>query len=132
MKSSIKELRQLIREEVEYSRALNELFGKPDFGKMMDDIMQDLYDTTKKIEKAHQLAPAGAGKAIVAGLHSDLFNKVAEFREYVNKLKVMAQKKPEQKGGEKKSEQKSESRLYEKNLRTSSPAKIPVRSRRRG
>ena len=87
MKTTIGELKRLIQEEREYAEALNELFGKKqDFGEMMKAIIQDLYNTNKKIEQAHQLAPAGAGKAVVAGMHSDLFNKIAEFRKHVEEL----------------------------------------------
>lgn len=94
MRVSVKELRKLIREEKEYANAINELFGnKPDFGKMLDSILQDLANTNKKVEQAHQAAPSGPAKAIVAGIHSDLFNKVAEFRKYIEQLKNMANKK---------------------------------------
>jgi sugar (pentulose or hexulose) kinase len=88
MKTTVRELRRVIREEVE----LNEIFGLggKDFSSTLDDILQDLSNTNKKVEKAHEMAPAGAAKAIVAGLHSDLFNKVAEFRKYIKQLKQMA------------------------------------------
>jgi hypothetical protein len=92
MKTTVKQLRRLVREEREYTLALNELFGigeKPDFGKMLDIIMHDLYAINKKIEQAHKAAPDGTAKAIVAGLHSDLFNKIGEFRKYVVKLKSL-------------------------------------------
>ena len=83
----LKDLRKLIREEAEYAEAINELFGKkPDFGAALKDILQDLANTNKKIEKAHELAPQGPAKAIVAGMHSDLFNKVAEFRTHIGEL----------------------------------------------
>lgn len=70
-----------------------------EFDTALDAILQDLYDTNKKIETAHKLAPGGAAKAIVAGLHSDLFNKVAEFRDYIAQLKQIsaAEEKPKQK-----------------------------------
>ncbi len=91
VKVKVGDLRKVIREEAEYTEAMNELFGKKaDFGSMMDNIMQDLQNTTKKIEKAHQAAPQGAAKAIVAGLHSDLFNKISEFRKYVEQLKKLS------------------------------------------
>ena len=87
---TVKELRFLIREACGDAHELNELFGKKQgFAPVLDDIMQSLLDTNKKIEKAHELAPSGAAKAIVAGLHSDLFNKVAEFRDYIKQLKAM-------------------------------------------
>jgi hypothetical protein len=94
VKTTVSQLRKLIREEREYTRALNELFGigeKADFGKMLDSVMVDLQNTNKKLEKAHQVAPQGTARAIVAGLHSDLFNKIAEFRKYVEKLKGLIQ-----------------------------------------
>ena len=90
MRISVGDIKQLISEEREYTQALNELFGvgeKPDLGKMLDVIMQELYATNKHLEKAHDAAPEGTAKAIVAGLHSDLFNKISEFRKYVEKLK---------------------------------------------
>lgn len=83
----------MIREEVECAVTLNELFGTElSFSKVLDSIMQDLTGTGKKIEKAHELAPAGQAKAIVAGLHSDLFNKAAEFRKYIEQLKNMTKR----------------------------------------
>ena len=88
MKVKVKQLRKLISEQIE----LNELFGKSDFSQVLDNILQDLQNTNKKVEKAHELAPQGPAKAIVAGLHSDLFNQVAEFRKYVEQLKAMVKK----------------------------------------
>lgn len=52
----------------------------------MDEVLYDLYDVNKKIEKAHRLAPQGTAKAIIAGMYSDLFNKIAEFRKYIEKF----------------------------------------------
>ncbi len=101
MKTSIKQLRRLIHEEREYVQAMNELFGigqGPDFSKMLDSIMMDLQTTGKKLEKAHEAAPEGTAKAIVAGLHSDLFNKAAEFRKYVEQLKGLVKKSQGSKG----------------------------------
>jgi len=91
VKTTIGELRRLIREEREYAEALQELFGKKvDFGGKLDQIVQNLYNINKEVEEAHKLAPQGPAKAIVAGIHSDLFNKVAEIRKYVEQLKGMA------------------------------------------
>lgn len=91
MKTTVGALKKLIREEKEYVDALNELFGnRPDFSKLLDDIMGDLQGVNKKVEKAHQFAPGGTAKAVVAGIHSDLFNKIGEFRKYVAQLKGMA------------------------------------------
>lgn len=87
MKTTVGQLKRLIQEEREHAEAVNEIFGKKaDFGSMMKDVLQDLYDTNKKIEQAHSLAPQGPAKAIVAGMHSDLFNKVAEFRKHIEEL----------------------------------------------
>lgn len=92
MKVRLGDLRKVIREEQEYAQALNELWGKkaPDFGGMLDQIVQHLFNINKEVEEAHKLAPQGPAKAIVAGIHSDLFNKVAEIRKYVEQLKGMA------------------------------------------
>ena len=88
MKTSVRQLRSLIREQLQL-----ELFGgKSDFSGILDGIVSDLYGVTKKIEKAHELAPQGTAKAIVTGLHSDLFNNVAEFRKYVEQLKGLAKR----------------------------------------
>ena len=93
MRVSVGDLKQLIREEREYAQALQELFGsRPNFESVLDAIMTDLQSLNKKIEKAHELAPAGAAKAIVTGIHSDIFNKSAEIRKYVEQLKGLAQK----------------------------------------
>lgn len=98
MRTTIKELRKLIREESEYSRAIVELFNEnTDFGSILNDVIQDLYNTNKKIEKAHELAPQGPARAIIAGLHSDLFNQVAEFRKHVEQLKKLAHHQAEAK-----------------------------------
>lgn len=95
MKVTVGELRKLVREE--RRRALNEDVGQADFSSVLDSILQDLYNTNKKVEKAHELAPQGPAKAIVAGIHSDLFNKVAEIRKYAEQLKKMA-KRPRAEG----------------------------------
>ena len=83
----------LIEEELQaalVTRRLNELFGKHDFASALGDIMQALQAAEKKVEKAHEMAPAGVAKAIVAGLHSDLFNKIAEFRDHIRKLQSLS------------------------------------------
>ena len=90
MKISIRQLRVVIREEFAALDTLNELFGKKDFASALDAVLQGLADTNKKVEHAHELAPQGPAKAIVAGLHSDLFNQIGEFRKYVEKLKSLA------------------------------------------
>jgi len=91
MQVRVGDLRQLVREEHEYAEALQEIFGKKqDFGGLLDQILMDLQNTNKKVEQAHQLAPQGPAKAVVAGIHSDLFNKAAEIRKYVEQLKSMA------------------------------------------
>jgi hypothetical protein len=91
MRATVGELRKLIREEHDYVRVLCELSGGEGFSELLDNVMQDLAGANKKVEQAHQLAPAGTAKAIVAGLHSDLFNKISEFRGYVAQLKKLAQ-----------------------------------------
>jgi hypothetical protein len=91
MQVKLGDLRKVIREEMEYAQAINEIFGKKqDFGGMLDQIVQHLFNINKEVEEAHKLAPMGPAKAIVAGIHSDLFNKVAEIRKYVEQLKGMA------------------------------------------
>lgn len=82
------DLRKLIRERAR----LDELFGSNDFGSVLDSVLRDLLDANRKVERAHQLAPNGPAKAIVMGLHSDLFNQVAGFRKYVEQAKAMAKK----------------------------------------
>ncbi len=92
MKVRYGDIKRMIREEREYSLALQEIFGKkPDFAGILDKIMADFQNLGKEVEEAHKLAPQGAAKAIVAGIHSDLFNKGAEIRKYVEQLKRMAQ-----------------------------------------
>lgn len=84
---SIKELKELIREQAE----INEIFGNKSsgFAKLLDSILQDFSGITKKLEKAHELAPEGIAKAIVMGLHSDTFNDLSKVRKYVRQLKTM-------------------------------------------
>jgi len=84
MRVTVGQLRGIIREAVEAQQG--------DFSSVLDGVLQDLYNTNKKIEKAHELAPQGPAKAIIAGLHSDLFNQAAEFRKYVEQLKKLASK----------------------------------------
>lgn len=86
---SIADVRSFVRSTLVREHALDELFGRSDFSSVLDAVLKDLLDTNKKLEKAHQLAPQGPAKAIVAGLHSDLFNTSAEFRKYVEQLKGM-------------------------------------------
>ena len=87
MRTTVGELRKLVQEEKEYAEALNELFGKKaDFGSMMKAVLMDLQNVNKKIEQAHQAAPEGAAKAVVAGMHSYIFNKIAEFRKHLEDL----------------------------------------------
>lgn len=69
---------------------LSEDVGQADFSSVLDSILQDLYNTNKKVEKAHELAPQGPAKAIVAGIHSDILNKAGEIRKYVEQLKKLA------------------------------------------
>ena len=59
-------------------------------GPVLDDAMRDLHSAEKKIEAAHELAPQGAARAIVAGVHSDLFNTEASFRKYFEQVKRLA------------------------------------------
>lgn len=93
MRATVGQIRRLIREEAQRQSTVNELFGKKaDLGSVLDDVLQDLLDANKKVEKAHELAPQGPAKAIVAGLHSDLFNKASEFRKYVEQLKALVKK----------------------------------------
>jgi hypothetical protein len=93
MKIKYGDLKQLIQEEREYSQVLQELFGKKqDFDGALDAILMGLQDLNKKVEAAHGLAPGGAAKAIVTGIHSDIFNKAAEVRKYVEQLKSLAKK----------------------------------------
>ena len=66
MKTTVGELKRLIKEEQEYTEALLELFGKKkDFSAQLKEILQDLANTNKKLEQAHQAAPQGPAKAIV-------------------------------------------------------------------
>ena len=55
-------------------KALRRRYGHSRVGATLDKALDDLHRAGKKIETAHEVAPAGAAKAIVAGLHSDLFN----------------------------------------------------------
>lgn len=89
MKTTVGQLRRIIKEEQD----LREFFSKKEtLANLLDQVLQDLQDTNRKIEKAHQIAPVGPARAIVAGLHSDLFNQTAEFRKYVAQLKTMVSK----------------------------------------
>lgn len=54
----------------------------------IDDMMGGLQTSLKALEDAHPQAPDDESKAIVAGLHSDLFNAQAQARPYVRTLKA--------------------------------------------
>ena len=104
MKIKYGDLKRLIREEREYAEALQEIFGmgkkkvsgeamgSAHFAGALDKFMEDLFGLNKQVEELHKVAPQGPAKAIVAGIHSDLFNKAAEIRKYVEQLKTMAKK----------------------------------------
>ena len=83
--------RALLRRRGHLEEALiRELAG--DVGSALDEVIKDLYETTKKLEQAHESAPEGPARAIIAGLYSDFFNKVAEFRKYAGQVKALAKK----------------------------------------
>ena len=80
MKIRLHELRRIIREELS------------SFPAALDDSMNQLLQVNKSLEVAHQMAPEGEAKATIAGMHNDMFQKIAEFRGYVRKLKSLASK----------------------------------------
>lgn len=100
MEITREQLQRLIDEEFDRALAkrqgrlnealIRELAGN--VGDALDEVIHDLYGTTKKLEQAHELAPEGPAKAIIAGLYSDFFNKVAEFRKYAGQVKALAKK----------------------------------------
>ncbi len=61
---------------------------------LLDQIEQDLADTGKTIEQAHQNAPGGESKAILQGLYQDLFNTIHEFRGWIRKLRSPSMSTP--------------------------------------
>ena len=58
----------------------------------IDDVMGGLQTSLKALEDAHPQAPDDESKAIVAGLHSDLFNAQAQARPYIRTLKAKAKR----------------------------------------
>jgi len=88
MRARVGDIKQLIREELELSEGM--FGGGNKLNKLLDAVMSELQDVNKKLEVAHKLAPAGAAKAIVMGLHSDIFNKIADFRKYICQVKQNA------------------------------------------
>ena len=68
---------------------LQELGGRPatTYNDFLNRTLYDMQSLLKTVERAHQLAPQGTAKAIIAGIHSDLFNQAAEIRKYVERLK---------------------------------------------
>ena len=93
MRIKVKDLRRTIHEELEYAQTINELFGsKPDFDKMITEFLEQLWKLNERLNDVHKAAPSGPAKAIVAGMHSDLFNKIAEFRDHVKQLKGLTKK----------------------------------------
>jgi hypothetical protein len=70
-------------------RPVQALWGGRDYDKLLDAILDGLQGTDRVIEKAHETAPSGAPKAILTGLHQDLFQTISEFRGYIKQLKSM-------------------------------------------
>ena len=93
MRVKVGDLRRLIHEELERDHVINEFFGgKADFGKMITEFLEQLWKLNERLNDVHKAAPPGPAKAIVAGMHSDLFNKIAEFRDHVKQLKGLTKK----------------------------------------
>ncbi len=59
------------------------------YDSLLDEIMSNLMSVDKTIERAHEVAPAGASKAVLVGLHQDLFQMTHEFRTYIRQLKQL-------------------------------------------
>ena len=59
----------------------------------IDSVMNGLKMACDALEDAHPQAPDEDSKAIVAGLHSDLFNARASARPFIQRLKTAAKKK---------------------------------------
>lgn len=59
----------------------------------IDGVMNGLKISLQSLEDAHPQAPDEESKAIVAGLHSDLFNAKAQARPFIQKLKSVSKKK---------------------------------------
>ena len=100
MRVRLGDLRRVIREEREYAEALQEIFGSNKekaagfagarYLGALQNFLNDLYALNQKLEAVHEMAPGGPPKAVIAGIHSDLFNKIAEFRKHMDQLKGMA------------------------------------------
>lgn len=66
---------------------VNEASAHQGYQSLLDQAMNDMLSVNKTLEQAHEQAPAGVPKAIIMGLHNDVFQTVTTFREYVGKLK---------------------------------------------
>lgn len=73
--------------------AVRILRASSEYEEMVDDYMDRLTDAQKFLEVLHRKTPSPEGKAIVMGLHSDLFNFIADARDWARKLKFMDKSK---------------------------------------
>jgi hypothetical protein len=83
MKVNVVSLRRFVREEIQRPQPVGSLSAA------LDAAMESFLQVNKSLESAHALAPEGEARATIAGLHSDIFNKIAEFRGYVRRLKSL-------------------------------------------
>lgn len=93
MKLTKGSLRKLIFEEGETGQAAPAQINQQHvatLGRVLPGLMQ----VSKELESAHQMAPVGEAKAIIAGLHNDLFHTAASFCGYIQKHKMGTQRKP--------------------------------------
>lgn len=85
MKIRIDELRSLVRAEL-----LREAAGS--YPNLLDAVLQNLKGADDTLTQAFEAAPEGKPRAIIMGLHQDLFNTIASFRGYVRQLKSASMK----------------------------------------
>lgn len=53
----------------------------------LDATLDHLNASLKDLESAHEEAPDEEAKAILMGVHSDLYNQLGDVRKYIRKLK---------------------------------------------
>jgi len=70
-----------------------------DYENSLDDYVGKLDEAKKLLENIHEKTVSPPGKAIIVGMHSDLFNFIADrengVRKWIAQLKFMSRSKPQ-------------------------------------
>lgn len=79
------------------SRVAAGRLASSEYEEMLDDFMERLVDADHFLNVIQSNTPSKEGKVIVMGIHQDLFQFVADARNWARKLKFMGRSAPEKK-----------------------------------